>query len=83
MEIRSHTQTQGGAGCEGVRYCIQGSERDDDYEQQIHKYVTTFQVRPEVFGLNSTHGVEHALEELHRNIACIRHPDHSGGEIVM
>ncbi|EJT48644.1 hypothetical protein A1Q1_02371 [Trichosporon asahii var. asahii CBS 2479] len=25
---------------------------------------------------------EHALEDLHENIACQRHPDHSGGELV-
>lgn len=23
---------------------------------------------------------QHALESLHENIACMRHPDHSGGE---
>lgn len=25
---------------------------------------------------------QHALEDLHENIACQRHPDHSGGELV-
>jgi len=29
--------------------------------------------------LSSKH-TKHALESLHENIACMRHPDHSGGE---
>jgi len=31
--------------------------------------------------LSSKH-TKHALEDLHENIACMRHPDHSGGELV-
>ena len=29
--------------------------------------------------LSSKH-TKHALEDLHENIACMRHPDHSGGQ---
>jgi phospholipase D1/2 len=47
-------------------------------EQGVRIYVMVYKEVAASMALSSKH-TKHALEELHENIACMRHPDHSGG----
>lgn len=51
-------------------------------EQGVKVYVIVYKEVNATMTLNSKY-TKHALEELHPNISVQRHPDHSGGEIVM
>lgn len=50
-------------------------------EQGVKIYVIVYKEVTASMSMNSKH-TKHALEDLHENIACLRHPDHSGGELV-
>lgn len=50
-------------------------------ERGVKVYVMVYKEVTASMSLNSKH-TKHALEDLHDNIACMRHPDHSGGELV-
>ncbi|KAK4685290.1 phospholipase D1/2, partial [Tremellales sp. Uapishka_1] len=50
-------------------------------EQGVRIYVMVYKEVTASMSLSSKH-TKHALEDLHPNISCMRHPDHSGGELV-
>ncbi|ORX37927.1 hypothetical protein BD324DRAFT_623854 [Kockovaella imperatae] len=50
-------------------------------EEGVRIYVMVYKEVTASMALSSKH-TKHALEDLHENIACMRHPDHSGGELV-
>ncbi|KAI9633008.1 uncharacterized protein MKK02DRAFT_40389 [Dioszegia hungarica] len=50
-------------------------------EQGVRIYIMVYKEVTASMALSSSH-TKHALEDLHDNIACMRHPDHSGGELV-
>ncbi|WOO77674.1 Phospholipase D1 [Vanrija pseudolonga] len=50
-------------------------------EQGVKVFVQVYKEVTASMSLGSKH-TKHALEDLHPNIAVMRHPDHSGGELV-
>ncbi|KAL7424937.1 hypothetical protein Q5752_000624 [Cryptotrichosporon argae] len=50
-------------------------------EQGVRIYVMVYKEVTASMALSSKH-TKHALEDLHENISVMRHPDHSGGELV-
>ncbi|EAL20780.1 hypothetical protein CNBE1430 [Cryptococcus deneoformans B-3501A] len=50
-------------------------------EQGVRVYVQVYKEVDISMSLSSKH-TKHALEDLHENICVMRHPDHSGGELV-
>jgi phospholipase D1/2 len=48
-------------------------------QEGVRIYVMVYKEVTASMALSSKH-TKHALEDLHENIACMRHPDHSGGE---
>ncbi|OWZ44706.1 phospholipase D [Cryptococcus neoformans c45] len=50
-------------------------------EQGVRVYVQVYKEVDISMSLSSKH-TKHALENLHENICVMRHPDHSGGELV-
>ncbi|CAK9780379.1 unnamed protein product [Cutaneotrichosporon oleaginosum] len=50
-------------------------------EQGVLIYIQVYKEVTASMSLGSKH-TKHALEDLHDNIAVMRHPDHSGGELV-
>ncbi|WWC93003.1 uncharacterized protein L201_007967 [Kwoniella dendrophila CBS 6074] len=50
-------------------------------EQGVRVYVMVYKEVDLSMSLSSKH-TKHALEDLHENISVMRHPDHSGGELV-
>ncbi|KNX49943.2 phospholipase D [Cryptococcus deuterogattii R265] len=50
-------------------------------EQGVRIYVQVYKEVDISMSLSSKH-TKHALENLHENISVMRHPDHSGGELV-
>nr|ODN91177.1 phospholipase D [Cryptococcus depauperatus CBS 7841] len=50
-------------------------------EQGVQIYIQVYKEIELSMSLSSKH-TKHALEDLHRNISVMRHPDHSGGELV-
>lgn len=50
-------------------------------EEGVRIYVMVYKEVTASMALSSKH-TKHALEDLHENIACMRHPDHSGGESI-
>nr|XP_019003723.1 phospholipase D [Kwoniella mangroviensis CBS 8507]OCF67184.1 phospholipase D [Kwoniella mangroviensis CBS 8507] len=50
-------------------------------EEGVRVYVMVYKEVDLSMSLSSKH-TKHALEDLHENISVMRHPDHSGGELV-
>ncbi|EIW71690.1 hypothetical protein TREMEDRAFT_71238 [Tremella mesenterica DSM 1558] len=50
-------------------------------EEGVRVYVMVYKEVTASMALSSKH-TKHALEDLHENISVMRHPDHSGGELV-
>ncbi|PCH39070.1 phospholipase D/nuclease [Wolfiporia cocos MD-104 SS10] len=48
-------------------------------EQGVRVYVVVYKEVTQTMSMSSSH-TKHALEDLHPNIACMRHPDHIGSE---
>ncbi|ORY72756.1 phospholipase D/nuclease [Leucosporidium creatinivorum] len=51
-------------------------------EQGVKVLVLIYKEVTQSMSLSSAH-TKHHLEDMHENIACIRHPDHLGGEMTM
>ncbi|GAA5940921.1 hypothetical protein JCM10213_008004 [Rhodosporidiobolus nylandii] len=51
-------------------------------EQGVKIYVVVYKEVTQTMTMSSAH-TKHFLEDLHENIAVMRHPDHLGGEIVL
>lgn len=47
-------------------------------DEGVRIYIMVYKEVTASMALSSKH-TKHALEDLHDNIACMRHPDHSGG----
>ncbi|KNZ57856.1 hypothetical protein VP01_2055g1 [Puccinia sorghi] len=88
MEARSHLETKSRDRCQNLRHCLQRltfssssayllelshTELCPSFSRLAHLEVSVSNT------MNSLH-TKHALEGLHPNIACMRHPDHFDGE---
>ncbi|GAA5895994.1 hypothetical protein JCM5296_003164 [Sporobolomyces johnsonii] len=51
-------------------------------EQGVKIYIVVYKEVTQTMTMSSSH-TKHALEDLHPNIAVMRHPDHIGGEVTL
>lgn len=79
MAFGQNLEAKGRAGCQGILYRLQRGYPNYVYEFQA--YQGTYRDLPNMYVNFLRHSSpQAALEALHPNIACMRHPDHIGSK---